>query len=227
MYDHNENQLIMPDEFFLPFEGRLNTRNRWVVLASKIPWAEIEQSYVKRLGNPRQGERAYPARLALGSLIIKEKLGLSDEGTVEAITENPYLQYFIGLDAFQLEAPFDASSMTHFRKRFDADMINELNDRMIQRQKESTTETKTKKDSSDDDDDPTGMSTKQRNTDSKKTSNQKTHQGKLLIDATCVPANITYPTDVGLLNHAREKLEAIIDKLHEPFIGQWKKPRTY
>ena len=143
----------MPDEFFLPFEGRLNARNRWVVLASKIPWAEIEQSYVKRLGDLRQGERAYPARLALGSLIIKEKLGLSDEGTVEAITENPYLKYFIGLDALQLEAPFDASSMTHFRKRFDADMINKLNERMIQRQKESTAKTETKKDSSDDDDD--------------------------------------------------------------------------
>lgn len=65
MYYHHENQLIMPNEFFLPFEGRLNTRNRWVVLASKIPWAGIEQSYVKRLGDLRQGERAYPAHLAL------------------------------------------------------------------------------------------------------------------------------------------------------------------
>lgn len=226
MYDHNENQLIMPDEFFLPFEGRLNTRNRWVVLASKIPWAEIEQSYVKRLGDPRQGERAYPARLALGSLIIKEKLGLSDEGTVEAITENPYLQYFIGLDTFQLEAPFDASSMTHFRKRFDAEMINEINERMIQLQKASTAKPETKKDSSDDDDDdPSGMSTNQRDSNLKK--KEQTHQGKLLIDATCVPANITYPTDIGLLNRAREKLESIIDKLHEPFIGKRKKPRTY
>src|SRR5690625_6796070 len=112
----------MPDEFFLPFEGRLNARNRWVVLASKIPWAEIEQSYVKRLGDLRQGERAYPTRLALGSLIIKEKLGLSDEGTVEAITENPYLQYFIGLDAFQIEATFYASSMSIIMMYFDAEM---------------------------------------------------------------------------------------------------------
>src|SRR5699024_9120667 len=63
--------------------------------------------------------------------------------------------------------------------------------------------------------------------DSKKASNQKTHQGKLLVDATCVPANITYPTDVGLLNRAREKLENIIDTLHQPFIGKRKKPRTY
>lgn len=35
--------------------------------------------------------------MALGSLIIKEKLGISDRETVEQIRENPYLQDFIGL----------------------------------------------------------------------------------------------------------------------------------
>lgn len=91
MYEHNANQLIMPDEFFLPFGGRLNPDNRWVVMASLIPWAEVEVEYVKSLGDPNQGSRAYRVRLALGSLIIKEKLGLSDEETVLSITENPYL----------------------------------------------------------------------------------------------------------------------------------------
>src|SRR5699024_6088666 len=57
--------------------------------------------------------------------------------------------------------------------------------------------------------------------------NKRTHQEKLLIYATCVPANITYPTDIGLLNHTREKLESIIDTLHQPFIGKRKKTRTY
>src|SRR5699024_12550609 len=80
-----------------------------------------------------QGKKAYPVRLALGSLMIKEKLGLSDDETVLAITENPYLQYFIGLHVFQEKAPFDPSSMTHFRKRFDADFINNLNERIVDR----------------------------------------------------------------------------------------------
>lgn len=111
--------------------------------------------------------------------------------------------------------------MTHFRKRFDAEMINEINERIIQLQKASTSELETKKDSSDDDDDdPSGMSKNQRDLNlKKKEQTQPTHQGKLLIDATCVPANITYSTDIGLLNRAREKLESIIDKLHEPFIN--------
>jgi hypothetical protein len=33
--------------------------------------------------------------MALGALIIKEKLGISDRETVEQIRENPYLQYFM------------------------------------------------------------------------------------------------------------------------------------
>ena len=31
------------------------------------------------------------------------------------------------------------------------------------------------------------------------------NQGKLIIDATCAPADISYPTDLNLLNNARIK----------------------
>lgn len=40
------------------------------------------------------------------------------------------------------------------------------------------------------------------------------NQGKLILDATVAPADIKYPTDLGLLNHAREHTEKIIDVLH-------------
>lgn len=53
------------------------------------------------------------------------------------------------------------------------------------------------------------------------------NQGSLLVDATCAPADVAYPTDLNLMNEAREKLEAIIDILHEPSIGTVAKPRTY
>ena len=56
---------------------------------------------------------------------------------------------------------------------------------------------------------------------------EQPNQGTLLVDATCAPADVAYPTDLNLLNEAREKLEAIIDTLHEPVIGQTAKPRTY
>ncbi|GKV68543.1 hypothetical protein NCCP2716_10410 [Sporosarcina sp. NCCP-2716] len=52
-------------------------------------------------------------------------------------------------------------------------------------------------------------------------------QGKLLIDATCAPSDFAYPTDIGLLNQAREKLEKMIDTLHAERPYGTKKPRTY
>jgi hypothetical protein len=55
------------------------------------------------------GAPAKSFRLALGALIIKEKLGTSDRETVEQIKENPDLQYFLGLSAYSNEAPFEAS----------------------------------------------------------------------------------------------------------------------
>ena len=48
-----------------------------------------------------------------------------------------------------------------------------------------------------------------------------------MVDATCTPADISYPTDLKLLNAAREKLEKIIDVTHEPLKGEQKKVRTY
>ena len=45
----------------------------------------------------------------------------------------------------------------------------------------------------------------------------KNNRGTLIVDATCAPADIRYPTDCSLLNEAREKLEAMIDDLFEPF----------
>lgn len=46
MYEYNENQLILPHEFFLPFGGQLNPKNRWVLLSQIIPWAKIEEKYL-------------------------------------------------------------------------------------------------------------------------------------------------------------------------------------
>jgi len=228
MYEHNEDQLVIPDESFLPFEGRLNPHNRWILMASYIPWREVEEEYKKRLGDLNQGKRAYPARLALGSLIIKEFLGLSDKGTVEAITESPYLQYFIGLDSFQMEAPFNASSMTHFRKRFDLDYINQINELIVHKQEKKKAGEDSDKESSDNDDDATGGSSSKCNSTSQNPCDQphKNH-GNLLVDATCAPLDIAYPTDLNLLNEAREKLEGMIDTLHKPLIGKKRKPRTY
>ena len=84
-----------PSEFELPFGGRLSADNRWVKMAQIIPWDEFESEYAANFP-AEKGAPAKSFRMALGALIIKEKLVISDRPRVEQILENPYLQYFIG-----------------------------------------------------------------------------------------------------------------------------------
>jgi len=185
-------------EFFLPFNGHLKANNRWVLLANKIPWHEFESEYASQFSSS-QGAPSLSFRIALGSLIIKERLTLSDEETVDAIEENPYMQYFIGLKEFQQERPFHSSMMTHFRKRITPELLERLNDRIVEEQR-------------------------QKNDDSEEDSNDG---GTLIVDATCTPADVRFPTDTSLLNEAREKSEEIIDSLWRYSGKNGVKPRTY
>jgi transposase, IS5 family len=139
MYKKAEQLETESENFELPFGGKLAEDNRWVIMAKLIPWAEVEgvagdprrEEYAKKftivLGAP-----AKPSRMALGALIIKEKLGISDRETVEQIKENPYLQYFIGLNSYRNEAPFEASMLVHFRQRLGVDLVNEINIKMCE-----------------------------------------------------------------------------------------------
>ena len=210
----NPNQLSFKD-FYLPFGGHLRRDNRWVLLAKQIPWQQIEQNYSELFSND-EGCPAKSARMALGALIIKERLGTSDRETVDQICENPYLQYFLGLMEYQDMPPFDHSMMTHFRKRFDKEILKTINELIVNDALEPTHKNKVVEMDSDKD------------SDSKDDQNPPpSHQGKMIVDATCTPADIAYPTDLSLLNEAREKSEEMIDAMHTPFVGIRQKPRTY
>lgn len=198
--------------FLLPFGGKLSPTNRWVKLAEMMPWELIEKCYAESLSRTGMGAPAKLGRTAYGALIIKERLGVTDEETVEQIQENPYLQYFLGFQRYENEKPFDPSMMVHFRKRFTEEHHQLINSSIIE---EATKE-------QDGDDDNNGENGGQ-NSEGQSPPNS----GKLLIDATCTPADITYPTDLKLLAEAREKTELYIDTLHAPNRGIVRKPRTY
>jgi hypothetical protein len=113
----------------IPFGVELDANNRWVQLASIMPWEKIEGRYAQNFEGTN-GEEAKPSRLAFAALYIQNRLDVTDRETVDQIRENP--------------------------------------------------------------------------------------------------SDIHYPTDVGLLNHARELTEAIIDNLHAQLISLGViKPRTY
>lgn len=136
MYYPVETQPISSEKFELPFEGKLDPNNRWVLMSELIPWSEFEEEYSSKLSS-EMGAPAKTFRIALGYLIIKEKLGISDRETVEQIRENPYLQYFIGLSRSSNEIPFDPSLMVYFRSRISQNLINKINKRMVKKKLEN------------------------------------------------------------------------------------------
>ena len=207
MYRTNNPYQLEFEDFYLPFGGKLRSDNRWIILSKQIPWQKIEQQYSALFADSSTGHPAKSARVALGALIIKERLGVTDRETVEQIRENPYLQYFLGLPEYKDEAPFDHSLMTHFRKRFDKDTLAKINESIVFNAQDQGKKEDPQDDSSN--------------------APPAANRGKLIVDATCTPADITYPTDLKLLNEAREKTEEMIDRMHAPLVGLKNKPRTY
>lgn len=207
MYRRSTPGQLSFENFHLPFGGKLSGENRWIKLADLIPWESFESEYAEKFSQ-RQGAPAKTFRMALGALIIKEKLGTSDEETVEQIRENPYLQYFLVLSEYTDKAPFEASMIVHFRQRLNLELVGRINEQVANQTIEAKPD-KTKDENEDDDNEPP-------------------NQGKLILDASCAPADIRYPTDLNLLNQAREQTESIIDALYEQVKDQMpKKPRTY
>jgi len=199
----------------VPFGGTLDPDNRWVVYSSLMPWEELEDTYAPQF-DPTTGAPAKPMRLAFGALFIKQRLGLSDEETVEQIRENAYLQYFLGFAGYSSKAPFDPSMMVHFRKRFSQEELNRINELIAERGKALVKEAMASvrdEDESNDSDDDAGNQLPLDDFVKPADWPEGKNWGTLTIDASCTPADITYPTDLKLVNEAKQSTERIIDDL--------------
>jgi hypothetical protein len=207
MYKRESKKQLHFKDFYLPFGGHLDGKNRWVTLAELVPWDEFEEEYAQGFSQEGMGAPAKPFRMALGAELIKCKLNITDEEVVQQIRENHYMQYFIGMEGYRDEAPFDASMMTHFRGRLGQELINRVNERVIEREHKKKELKRTEQNGSEEE--------------------AVKNKGKLLLDTTCAPQDIRHPTDISLLNEVREKTEKVIDKLHAAYGKPGKKPRTY
>jgi len=237
----------------IPFEFTPDPSNRWVRLADIVPWEELEllSGYRNHFGNT--GTPALPFRVAFGALLVQAKLHLTDEETVEQIRENPYIQYFLGFEGYRSEKrPFDPSMMVYFRKRLDAETLKVLDLRIFERRREAEEAAKkedcvssvTEADSAspvgnDEEEPPCGSPETPggRSAPTTEGAPQETPspakgaaapKGTLILDATCAPADITYPTDLKLLAAARVATEKLLDVIWA-ILGKpgEKKLRTY
>jgi len=174
----SQNQLSIAG-FETPFSENLDPENRWVRLAHKIPWDELSNLYLKGQGPKSTGRPRLNPRIVLGALIIKHLCNLDDRETIAQITENLYMQYFLGYSGFSKEPPFDPSLFVELRKRLGKEVLSEMNMHILSW---------------------SGQQGKGGDTDNE----EVVHRGELLLDATVAPQDIAYPTDLGLLNTSRQ-----------------------
>ena len=194
----------------LTFEGfnqscgmKLNREDEWVRIADAINWDAIEERYRQKFPSKR-GRPAATARIALGAVIIQKRMNLGDRPLVKEVARNPYYQYFLGLESYQTECPFKHGVLTEFRRRIDMEFLMEVNELLLKDSK----------------------ATPEHAEDKQEEPSVNGNVGTMILDATCSPVNIRFPQDFSLLNEAREKLDAMIDELHDPKTEK-RRPRTY
>lgn len=180
---------------------QLDRDNEWIKNANRLPWQEWESVYCELFPSDT-GNVAKPARMVIGSLIIQMRMGFTDRDLVQQIRENPYYQFFIGLESFQHEAPFAPSALVDWRKRLNMDLIIKLNDILCDAM-------------------PKLLNPQHRYG----SSNCGILITTQICDATVAPQNIRYPQDTSLLNEARIKCEQMIDWFCKMY--DLPKPRTY
>ena len=117
------------------------------------------------------------------------------------------MQYFIGYSGFSYEPVFDASLFVDLRKRFGADQINLINELIMGLVTEDIKEEAKKQidqpNNVDDKDESTAQPVEETSVE------LPGNKGDLIVDATACPQDISYPTDLNLLNAATEQSEKL------------------
>ena len=197
----SEHQQLSFFQFNASCGMQLDSQNEWVKDANRLPWKVWEASYASMFPGIK-GCVAKPCRMVIGSFIIQQRMGFSDRDLVKQIQENPYYQYFIGLESFQHTPPFVPTLLVEWRKRIDVSFVIKANDALCD-----------------------AMPKERRNKKSFGLSSRGTLVATQVCDATVAPQNIRFPQDTSLLNEARTKLEKMIDWFCSKY--GLEKPRTY
>lgn len=210
-------QLNLFEDFKFPL-GELDENNRWIKMSKEIPWGPIEREYAL-LFPSSQGKPAHDVRIAYGTLLVQQKLNCSDRELVEQVKESPYLQYFVGAKEFTTSPLFGASTLVDFRKTMTPEFLAKANELIL-----SYNSASEEGEDSDDDTPKLPKESEEKNDNDDSSDPKEENKGTLILDASCVCADIAYPNDVTLLNDCREKLEKMVDELHVK--GEGPKPRT-
>jgi len=189
------------DDFFRArLDQMIDLRHALAVLATRMPWAQIEASLAPvfahrdRKGRPMEGADLFgpslvvagagvsnagrprlPIRLMVALLYLKHAYNESDESLVERWAQDVYFQFFSGQVYFEPRPPCDPAQISRFRRVLGEAGVEQL--------LKTTIET------------AVAMGAV-----------GKTEFERVIVDSTVQSKAIGYPTDSRLLEVAREKI---------------------
>ena len=194
------------DFFRSRIDQMIDLRHPLSILASRMPWQEIEASLahnfarkvkagkkvediglfgpeVKVVGGgvSKAGRPRLPLRLMASLMYLKHAFDESDEGVCERWSETPTWQYFSGLDYFEHKLPCDPTLLVKFRRLLGEEGVEEMLSHTVAAAQNLKF-----------------ISKKQIET--------------VIVDSTVQPKAVAYPTDSRLLEVARRKLVEIAKK---------------
>lgn len=139
------------DDFFRArIDQMIDLRHPLAVLASRMPWQEIEAAVAHRFvrkvhegeampdldlfGEKPQrkvlaskaGRPRVPLRVMISLLYLKHAFNESDEGVVRRWADTPRWQFFSGQSYYEDRQPCDATTLVKFRKLLGEDGVEEL-----------------------------------------------------------------------------------------------------
>lgn len=142
----------MTDDFFQSrLDAMIDLRHPLAVLATRMPWAQIEASFAPLFAHRDRAERAteavdlfgiapkfagagvsaagrprLPIRRMVGLLYLKHAYNLSGEAVCERWAQDVYFQFFCGEAYFQPHLPCDRTNLGRFRSAIGDAGVEEL-----------------------------------------------------------------------------------------------------
>ena len=94
MINYTSQHQLKFDEFSSLHLLNLDPENRWIQMASILPWDKMVNQWTKNYSD-FLGAAGVNPRVLIGAMIIKHKMKLTDEETIHLIRENPYKQFIL------------------------------------------------------------------------------------------------------------------------------------
>jgi IS5 family transposase len=143
--------MTTPDFFCSRIDTMINLRSPLAVLATRIPWSQIETALAPKFehedragtavegrdlfgptsavlgaGRSNAGRPKTPLRLMASLLYLKHSFNLSDEEVCQRWSENIVWQFFGGMEYYEHRLPCDATQVGRFRRDIGEEGLEQL-----------------------------------------------------------------------------------------------------